>query len=408
MDERWEKGLGSSEFEFKLRTHLFFGSGKALQLGRILKGARFRRIGIILDSGVAGQPYMQQVLDGVRGEQFELVRVWTYDQKGEPDYETLDRVSPVFMTPQGEPAIDCFVGIGGGSVIDFAKGLATLAMNPGPAISFRGFPAGLTPSLPTVAVPTTAGTGSEVTFNAVFIDRGGKKKLGINTENNFPVLAVLDPLLLASCPAGVTISTGVDGLVHAIESYGCRRASPLTEIFSREGFARVYSALEKISGDPRDAEARARLQIGAYLAGISLMNAGSGPAGALSYPLGVHFGVPHGLAGGVFLPDLVAHNVERGFDYSPLYDTIVPGDHLLPREEKNKAFTRRIGGLCRRLGIPDNLRVFGVDPENVHLILQDIDSLGAAFAQNPVDFSLDDAKRLVMRMTGSADPDGGA
>jgi alcohol dehydrogenase class IV len=399
--------LESCEFEFRLRTHLHFGAGKALQLGRILKEVPYRRIGIILDPGVAGQPYMQQVLEGIRKEAFEDIRVWTYDLKEEPDYDALDRVKPEFMTG-GRSAVDCFIGIGGGSVIDFAKGLATLAVNPGPALSFRGFPAGLTPSLPIVAVPTTAGTGSEVTYNAVFIDRAGKRKLGINTEHNFPALAVLDPLLVVSSPERVTISTGIDGLVHAIESYGCRRSNPLTMVFAREGFAHVYSALERIPDAPHDTGVRAHLQLGAYLAGISLMNAGSGPAGALSYPLGVHFGVAHGLAGGVFLPPLVAHNVERGFDYSALHDAIAPGDRHLPQEEKNRSFAWKIQELCQKLGIPDNLRVFGVNPGNVHLILADIDSLGPAFAQNPVDFSVDDGKRLVMRMSGSPEPSQGA
>jgi alcohol dehydrogenase len=390
--------LGLSSFEFHLRTNLIFGAGSALALAKRLHGMHHRRIGVVVDPAMESSAYVREVLEGIRDQAFEDVRTWIYDVRGEPDYDSLDRVIPAFRNPEGAPAVDCFVGIGGGSVIDFAKGLATLATNPGQAILYRGFPEGLSPSLPVIALPTTAGTGSEVTYNAVFIDRREKRKLGINTPSNFPALAILDPNLIASCPPPVLVSSGIDSLVHAIESYGAKGSNPVTRIFAREAIARTYPALSRVLGERGDLTLLANLQLGAYLAGISLMNSGSGPAGALSYPLGVHFRVPHGLAGGVFLPLLVGHNVDRGFDYSELHDAICPGEEGAGKERKNRDFAGLLAALCRNLGIPRDLGAFGVNRGNVAPLLRDIETLGGAFAQNPVEFTVEDGKRMVLAM----------
>ena len=395
-----EGDLGGSSFEFHLRTNLAFGAGSALGLAGRIHGMGYRRVGIVMDPAVESSDYVQQILAGFRDHPSGEVRTWVYDVRGEPDYDSLDRVVPTFRDQYGRPAVDCFVGIGGGSVLDFAKGLATLVVNPGKAIQYRGFPKGLTPSLPTIAIPTTAGTGSEVTYNAVFIDRTEQRKLGINTLQNFPALAILDPNLIATCPPPVLVSSGIDSLVHAVESYAARGSNPLTRIFAREGFRRTFPALWRALDQPGDLALLSDLQLGAYLAGISLMNSGSGPAGALSYPLGVRFRVPHGLAGGVFLTRLVRHNVERGFDYQELHDALGGCNASFGGEEKGRDLPTLIEQLVRKLGIPEDLGAFGVNRENAGPLLRDIESLGAAFAQNPVTFTVEDGKRMVRSMIG--------
>ena len=390
--------LRSFEFKFNLKTRARFGAGSATKLGEYLKELSFERIGIIVDSGVHNTDYGKKVLKSVENQRFDTVKVWVYDLGGEPDYDSLDKIKPIFMGKNSTPLVDCFVGIGGGSVIDFAKGLATLVVNPGKAIEYRGFPESLNPSLPTVAVPTTAGTGSEVTYNAVFINLADKKKLGINTMYNFPVLAILDPNLTLSCSKSVTVSSGMDALVHTLESYAARQSNPLTKIFARGAFKLIFNNLSKVLGDPKNIEIRANLQLGAYLAGISLVNSGSGPAGALSYPLGVHFRVPHGYAGGVFLPHIIKFNVEKGYDYSELYDLIENADKSKRREEKNHQFSQKLFELCDSLGIPPNLRSFGVNKNNIDILLKETENLGKAFAQNPIPFSVEDGKKLLMEM----------
>ena len=394
-----EEDLGHTTFEFHLKTDLVFGAGSALKLAHRIHGMQRHRIGLVVDPAIASSDYVQRILGGFRDHPFEDVMTWVYDIKGEPDYDSLDRVIGTFRDPGGVAKVDCFVGIGGGSVIDFAKGLATLATNPGPAIQYRGFPSGLHPSLPVIAIPTTAGTGSEVTYNAVFIDQSEKRKLGINTLHNFPTLAILDPNLITTCPPAVLVSSGIDSLVHAVESFAAKRSNPLTRIFARAAISRTYPGLARVLDEPGDLDLLSDLQLGAYLAGISLMNSGSGPAGALSYPLGVHFRVPHGLAGGIFLTRLVEHNVARGFDYSDLYNAICEGETSLTRERKNGNFIELLEALSRKLGIPCDLGVLGVNRGNVAPLLRDIENLGGAFEQNPVEFTIEDGKKMVLALT---------
>jgi alcohol dehydrogenase len=388
----------SMNFEFNLRTNAKFGAGKATELSRFLKELSLFRPGVIVDGGIAGLPYTKKVIEGLVNDPDICVKVWTYDLNHEPDYDSLDQIKQHFTGAGQKSLVDCFIGIGGGSVIDFAKGLSTVLVNPGNAVEYKGFPTNINPSLPTIALPTTAGTGSEVTYNAVFTDNSKMKKLGINTRNNYPVLAVLDPLFTVNSPRSVTVSSGMDALVHTLESYAAVQSNPLNRIFSREAFRVLFKNLSIVIDHPEDAGIRAQLQYGAYLAGISLINSGSGPSGALSYPLGVHFKVPHGIAGAVFLPHVIRHNVEAGYDYSELYNLIEGADYSLSRSMKNKVFADRIYGLCKKLEVPANLGVFGVTKDTVHLLVDEIDSLDRAFAQNPVPFTVEDGKKLVLNM----------
>jgi len=136
-------------FEFNLKTKTRFGEGISANLGKYLKEFDFKKIGIIVDPAIYDSPVGKKILDSINNEGFEAVKIWKYDLDFEPDYEALERVRKIFVDEKKKPQVDCFVGIGGGSVMDFAKGMSTLATNPGPALSYRGFPTNLNPTLPT-------------------------------------------------------------------------------------------------------------------------------------------------------------------------------------------------------------------------------------------------------------------
>ena len=385
-------------FEFNLRTNAKFGAGKALNLPAYLKELSLSRPGIIIDGGIAELDYTKKVIEVLSQNTDHFITIWVYDLRHEPDYDSIDRTKRCFVDPDGKPLVDCFVGIGGGSVIDFAKGLSTILVNPGNAVWYKGFPTGITPSLPTIAIPTTAGSGSEVTYNAVFTDNSQKKKLGINTRNNYPALAILDPLFMINSPSSVTVSSGMDALVHALESYSAVQSNPMSRIFAREAFRVLFKNLFLVEDFPDDARIRAQLQYGAYLAGISLINSGSGPAGALSYPLGVHFNVPHGIAGAVFIPHIILYNVRAGYDYSELYDLVEEADRSVATQVKNALFAEKLFKLCEKLQVPEKLTSFGVTSDSVHILFQEVDALQNAFAQNPVPFTVQDGKNLLKSM----------
>ena len=204
---------------------------------------------------------------------------------------------------------DLIVGVGGGSAMDIASVTSTLCTNPGSVYDYFGVNLLKKQGIPTFLVATTAGTGAEVTPNAILTDTAAKLKKGIVSPYILPRAAVVDPELTLSMPPRVTSFTGMDALTNAIESYTSMNATPLTDLYAREAIRLIGRSLRTAvaRGDRRDA--RYDMSIGSLYAGISLANAGVGAVHALAYPLGGQFNVPHGIANGILLPHVMEFNV---------------------------------------------------------------------------------------------------
>jgi alcohol dehydrogenase len=388
-----DKSSGSDykDFGFKLITDMKFGIGISRNLGELLTQNNFGSLGLVVDSVILkSSGLVRDLVENLR----HLAQVVTVfeNNMAEPDYDYLDRC----RAQLGNYKFDTVVAVGGGSTLDLAKGIAVLMTNPGNAITYKGFNLVKNPALPVIAIPTTAGTGSEVTPTAVFIDRRERRKLGINTEYVRPRMAVLDASLTLSCPKNVTVSSGMDALLHALESYISRTATPASRLFAGEGFSLIFNNLTRAVDDLNNVELRAKLLLGSYYAGIALMNSGAAAAHALSYPLGVHFNVPHGLAGAVFLPRVTKMNVEMGcLAYTPLFDLIEGADHTLSEVEKNKAFLKAVNAFCRKLSVPESLKPFGVSSKDVDSLLEDsMKWRKEAIEQNPVLFDRNQVREI--------------
>jgi alcohol dehydrogenase class IV len=246
------------DFSFWLKTDARFGPGVASTLPEFAGRRDCKRVAVILDAGVRTNAHVQKVLGGLRAA-VEEVRVVESDAV-EPTYDYLDEFRQSF-----DANLDLIVGIGGGSILDLTKAISVLVTNAEPAISYRGFDLIKNPGIPVVAVPTTAGTGSEITPNAVFTDAKEKRKLGINTELYVPILALLDPYMTVSCPKPVTVSSGMDALVHAVESFVARGSTPVSRMYSREAFKLVLPNLPIVIEEPENLEARSAMQLGSVL-----------------------------------------------------------------------------------------------------------------------------------------------
>jgi alcohol dehydrogenase class IV len=384
----------NKEFSFVLKTNMKFGPGISKNLGNLLSDQGYKRIGLIIDAGVYENDIIKEVIENIKNTS-DALKIFK-NTVSEPDYDFLESCKNEFLTEE----FDCIVGIGGGSTMDTAKGVAVLLKNPGKAISYRGFGKIKEKGLPIIAIPTTAGTGSEVTPYAVFIDKAENKKLGINTEYNTPTLAILDPMLTLSCPKSVTVGSGMDALVHTIESFVARDSTPMSKMFSLKAFSLIFNSLYHITDDLNNIELRSKLLLGSYLAGAALMNSGAGPAGAMSYPLGVIYKVPHGPAGAVFLSKVVNVNIQKGCElYAPLYDLIGNSDKNLTIKEKNVQFGKMMNDLNLKLGIPSSLRVFGVSEADIDMLTNEtFKGLSAAIGQNPIPFSEADIRAIFNSM----------
>ena len=201
---------------------------------------------------------------------------------------------------------DAVVAIGGGSVLDTAKLIAALAGAPGPLSRYFGVGQVPAPGRPLIAVPTTAGTGSEVTAISIVTDTERGVKVGIVSPYLYPAVAVVDPELTLGKPFELTVAAGVDALVHAVEAYLSRGASPLTDALALEAVRRIAGHLRAAAADGANLAARTGMALGSTLAGMAFGAAGVAAVHALAYPLGGRHGVPHGLANSVLFPRVMA------------------------------------------------------------------------------------------------------
>jgi alcohol dehydrogenase class IV len=383
-----------SSFDFYFNTRTAFGAGERRRLADILAGHAWRRIGVVVDHHLLPLPIIRRMIDDLR-----LVcekAIVSSCAISEPTYDALEEARPQFMNQD----LQAIIGIGGGSALDMAKAMAVLVNNKLPAIQYRGFDRMTEPVLPIIAIPTTAGTGSEITPNASFIDAREQRKMGINGEAIRPRYAILDPELTLSCPARPTVSAGVDSLVHAVEAYVAKRTNPLARLFAKEGFEKVFNNLPAVIREPQNIELRAEVQYGAFLSAVALMNSGTGPAAAMSYPLGVHYQVPHGIGGALFLPHVVQHNLRHGcYAYGDLYDAIAGADLRLTVQEKARAFHQQLVEAWAKLEVPASLTATGFEKSFTDIFVAEAMQLKAALEQNPAPFGENEIRRLLNELS---------
>jgi len=299
-DKRGEWTVGI--FSFRAAGEVTFGPGAIEGAGAIIKRHGGRKILIVVDPGFAKGGPIERVTaalekEGLTFETFDAV-------EPEPRVEVADHCGELAKKIK----CDFVLGVGGGSAMDIAKAAAILATNEGRARDFQGLDKIPRPGLPKGMVPTTAGTGSEVTFTAVFINEDEQKKAGINSPFLYPEMSILDPELTLTLPPAVTAFTGMDALTHAIESYTSKAANKLSEIFSLEAIKLIGKSLRQAVEYGSDLNARADMLMGSFLAGIGLANAGVTAAHSLAYPLGGMYRVPHGVANALLLPAVMEYN----------------------------------------------------------------------------------------------------
>ena len=338
---------------FYLPTEIVTGAGCFEQLGRLVLPLG-RRALLVSSPGRRGLlERAARLLAEVGVETATLAEV-----TGEP---TLAMVEAVRSQARAMGA-EVVVGIGGGSALDTAKAAAGLFHQPGSVAEYhagRKLEAGR--GVPLVAVPTTAGTGAEVTKNAVLIDPQRQVKESIRDDSWFPALAVLDPALTLSLPPEVTASTGADALCQAIESYVSTGAGPVSDPLAAEAITRLGRSLERAVRHGDDLEARSDMLYGSLLAGMAMTNARLGAVHGLAHPLGARYGIPHGTLCGLLLPYVMAYNVafapEKYARVAVLLGLDVRG--LAPAVAGERA-VEWVHDLLVRVGIPTRLGPYGV------------------------------------------------
>jgi alcohol dehydrogenase len=333
-------------FSFTGAKKIVFGNGSFAGLAEHLTELKVSRPLVVLDGNLAGTGLGER-LSGLLDQ--AKIGFVLYDKAvPEPPLELADEGAKLAIRKK----CDGVVGIGGGSAMDLAKAIAVLAANKGKAEDYLGLNKIPGPGLPKIMVPTTAGTGSEVTFTAVFIRKKLKKKEGMNGPYLYPELALLDPELTLTLPPHATAATGIDALCHAIESYTSINASPMSEMMSLEAIRLISDNLRTAVHDGTNLEAREAMLLGSLYAGLGLANAGVTAVHSLSYPLGGKYGISHGLANTIMLPRVMAFNLpgaqEKFVDIAEIMGEIVDD---MPLREAAYLAVEAVEALIEECGI---------------------------------------------------------
>ncbi len=345
-----------NSFDYHPRPRLVFGRGAIERLGEIARAEGFRRSLFVADTGLLATPHVERALGVLRASGIETA---TFSEFGEnPDSRMMER-GRAFAADAG---VDSLIGFGGGSSMDTAKGVSFLLTNGGTMADYRGFGKARTPLLPMLGVPTTAGTGSEAQSYALVSDAETHEKMACGDETAMFKVALLDPDLTLTQPAGVTAVSGFDAISHAVETYVTRKQNPLSDVFSREAFRLLFSNYERVIERPLDVDARSSMHLGAYFAGVAIENSMLGATHACANPLTAHYGTAHGRAISMCLPSVVRFNSavagERYRELLGLAGVAVRGN------DPGETLAFHLERLARAGGLPSRLRDDGIPPED--------------------------------------------
>ena len=278
------------------------GAGAVQEVGEACRAVKASKALLVVDKDLSKMDICARVQDGLRKGRIKAVLY------PEVTPEPAPAVADAGAALARNEKVGCIVAVGGGSTMDVGKAIAVLVKNEGKAVDYIGLGLVKNPGLPTIMVPTTAGTGSEVTFTAVFTMRETKKKGGINSPFLYPHTAILDPELTLQLPPQVTATTGMDALTHAIESFTSLQAHFMSETISLSAIELISDNLRGAVFNGADYPCRENMMQASYMAGLGLAMSGVGAVHALAYPLGANFGIPHGMANAVMLPYVLAYN----------------------------------------------------------------------------------------------------
>jgi len=345
----------SEDISYNGMPRIFLSTGAVQKITDILKSREFKKPMLICGRIVKKTNISGAVEDVLGKAKMGYVEYSDVPPEPEPcDVETCRSFAR-------KEAPDCIIGIGGGSSMDVAKLVAALVNNDGDVESFIGTDLIRKPGIFSIMVPTTAGSGSEVTCNSVLKLKDQCTKNSVVSQYIVPDWAVIDPMMTASMPSLLTASTAMDALSHAIESYTSRRANSFSRMFARESIAAIFTNAVKVYEDGTNLVTRQAMSYGAMLAGLAINNTGTTSVHAMGYALSVLKDIPHGLANALVLPVVMRFNAEEAPDlFASLFDVIKPANNLKSISEKSDSFIGELFKLQKALGLGGGLLEFGI------------------------------------------------
>ena len=377
-------------FNFNTVGSIVFGEGAVSRIGTLAAARGWSRVLLVTDPGLVQLGMIGPSIQALAAAGI-AVTVFSDVQADPPE-------SIVLAAAQAATGFgaDSVIGLGGGSSLDVAKLAALLAVGRERLPEVYGVGNAKGPRLPLMLVPTTAGTGSEVTPISI-VTTGASEKMGVVSPVLLPDIALLDPELTLGLPPAVTAATGIDAMVHAIEAHTSASINnnPVSRALAREALRLMGGALERAVQDGSDRAARADMLLGSMLAGQAFANSPVAAVHALAYPIGGHFHIPHGLSNALVLPHVLRFTAETAGDlYAEIAPIVFPEIGGLPAKESGLAFADYLAELSRRCSLQQKLRDVGIPEDAIELLATDAMKQTRLLVNNPRHLALEDARAI--------------
>jgi alcohol dehydrogenase class IV len=372
---------------FKIANKLITGQAAIEQLAAELTRLNVNNPLIVTDAVLVKSGTVDLALAQLGGRRYGI-----FDQvKPEPEISIVEDCTRAYR----DGGHDGLIGLGGGSAIDIAKGVAAFAGHEGPLAELFGVDLVKRKGPALIAIPTTAGTGSEVTNVAIFSDKEAQLKKGIVSDYLLPDVALVSPIMTLTCPRSVTAASGVDALVHAVESYLSVNASPITDAIALGAIKLIAKALPKAYANPANLQAREDMATASLMAGMAFGNAGVGAVHALAYPLGGRFNIAHGVSNALLLPYVMAWNkmacVERFRDIAEAMGVRVA--ELSDKDAADLA-VKAMADLCAAVDIPSGMRSFNVPEDAIPAMAEEASKIDRLMRNNPRKLTAADIEKI--------------
>ena len=373
-------------FTFNTAASIQFGAGLLSSLGDIVKAQIGSRILLVTDPGMLTTGIVDRGLEALKAAGVEATLY--SNVKADPPEDIVLEATQIAV----EMNADGIVGLGGGSSLDVAKLVALLAPGTQDLKSAYGVGNAKGPRLPLLLVPTTAGTGSEVTPISI-VTTGANEKMGVVSPVILPDIALLDPELTLGLPSHITAATGIDAMVHAIEAYASASPNnnPISRNLATEALRLMGSALEKAVQDGSNIQARSDMLLGSMLAGQAFANSPVAAVHALAYPIGGHFHVPHGLSNALVLPHVLKFNIEVAPQpYAQIAPYAFPGLAKLEGPKRAEAFCQSMADLSKCCGLQQSLREMNIPKDFLPKLASDAMNQSRLLINNPRELTKED------------------
>jgi alcohol dehydrogenase class IV len=370
----------TKSFEFKCPTRILFGVNLVESLGEEVKALDIQRLLLVTDEGVVNAGLLERVIRSLEASAIDYTIFASVEAN--PTTTTVHNGTEIFRRDK----CDGLLAVGGGSPMDAAKGIGVQATHEGDIMDYSrrvGKPIqDITP--PLIAIPTTAGTGSEVTWVSVLVDPKERVKIVVPSPYISAKVAVVDPSLTVSLPPQVTAFTGMDALTHAIEAYVSTKSIPIADSLALEAIQRISSNLREAVGNGENMAARANMLLASTLAGMAFVNASVGLVHAVAHALGGFFDIAHGIANAIMLPLVMRFSlIGNPGKYADI--AVAMGENVegLNEMEAAREAVFAVESLAADIGIPQDLKQMGADPARINDLAEETLNQKGALPFNP-------------------------